>query len=449
MRVAVVGVGYVGLVTGACLAELGHSVVCVDVDPQRIERLTRGEVPIHEPGLESLIAANAAAGRLRFSSELGAAVPSADVVLIAVGTPSDGPRGDADLAYVYSAAAEIARHIKGFTVVATKSTVPVGTGDEVERIIATARDGPAVAVVANPEFLREGSAVGDFMRPDRIVIGTDSERARRVMAELYRPLRPTPVLFTGRRTAELTKYAANAFLAMKVAFINEFADLCDAVGADVTELATGLGLDTRIGPNLLRPGPGFGGSCFPKDILALERTAAAYGAPLSLAEATLRANATHLDRMTHLVVGALGSDLDVGVSGKRVALLGLTFKAGTDDVRESPALRIAASLLNLGCDVIGYDPQGMPNAATALPTLRLAASALDAVQGSDAIVIATEWPEFLQLDLMRLKGSTRAPVIVDLRNLLTRADAEAAGFTYVCIGRPSAGGTDANVPVAS
>jgi UDPglucose 6-dehydrogenase len=433
MRVAMIGTGYVGLVSGACFADFGHEVVCVDKDPSKIERLERGEIPIFEPGLDDLVAANVRSGRLSFALDGAEAIRAADAVFIAVGTPSRRGDGHADLSYVHAAAEEIAGLIEGFTVVVTKSTVPVGTGDEIERIIRARRPEADFAVVSNPEFLREGAAIEDFKRPDRIVVGTEDERAQAVMRELYRPLNlnETPILFTGRRTSELTKYAANAFLAMKITFINEMADLCEAVGADVQQVARGIGLDKRIGAKFLHAGPGYGGSCFPKDTLALVRTAIDAGAPVRLIETTVEINDARKKAMAGKVAAALGGEL----KGKTVALLGLTFKPNTDDMRDAPSLDVAPALIAMGATVQAFDPEGMEEAAKLLDGVAFREGPYDAVEGADVVVILTEWDQFRALDLDRVKLLMRQPVMVDLRNVYRPEDMRARGFRYASIGR--------------
>ena len=433
MRVAMIGTGYVGLVSGACFADFGHEVVCVDKDASKIERLKRGEIPIFEPGLEDLVAANVRDGRLSFALDGAEAIRSADAVFIAVGTPSRRGDGHADLSYVHAAAEEIAGLIEGFTVVVTKSTVPVGTGDEIERIIRERRPEADFAVVSNPEFLREGAAIEDFKRPDRVVVGTEVARAQAVMRELYRPLNlnETPILFTGRRTSELTKYAANAFLAMKITFINEMADLCEAVGADVQQVARGIGLDKRIGSKFLHAGPGYGGSCFPKDTLALVRTAVDAGAPVRLIETTVQINDARKKAMAGKVAAALGGDL----TGKTVALLGLTFKPNTDDMRDAPSLDVVPALIAMGAKVSAFDPEGMHEASKLLDGVTFRDGPYDAVEGADAVVILTEWDQFRALDLDRVKLLLNQPVMVDLRNIYRPDDMRARGFRYTSIGR--------------
>ena len=433
MRVAMIGTGYVGLVSGACFADFGHEVTCVDKDPSKIERLERGEIPIFEPGLDDLVAANVRDGRLSFALDGAEAIRAADAVFIAVGTPSRRGDGHADLSYVYAAAEEIAGLIEGFTVIVTKSTVPVGTGDEIERIIRERRPDADFAVVSNPEFLREGAAIEDFKRPDRVVVGTDDERARQIMRELYRPLNlnETPILFTGRRTSELIKYAANAFLAMKITFINEMADLCEKVGADVQQVARGIGLDNRIGSKFLHAGPGYGGSCFPKDTLALVRTAVDAGSPVRLIETTVEVN----DARKKAMAGRVSAALDGDLAGKTVALLGLTFKPNTDDMRDAPSLDVAPALVAMGARVQAFDPEGMAEAAQLLPEVVFKDGPYDAVEGADVVVILTEWDQFRALDLNRVKRLLRQPVMVDLRNVYRPEDMRARGFRYSSIGR--------------
>ncbi|MFN5082243.1 UDP-glucose dehydrogenase family protein [Brevundimonas sp.] len=439
MRVAMIGTGYVGLVSGACFADFGHVVTCIDKDPSKIARLERGEIPIFEPGLDDLVARNVREGRLFFTLDGAEAIRQADAVFIAVGTPSRRGDGHADLSYVHAAAEEIAGLIEGFTVVVTKSTVPVGTGDEVEAIIRRVNPQAQFAVVSNPEFLREGAAIGDFKRPDRVVIGVndidspDGQQARAVMNELYRPLNlnESPLLYVGRRTSELIKYAANAFLAMKITFINEMADLSEAVGADVQQVARGIGLDKRIGSKFLHAGPGYGGSCFPKDTLALVRTAQDAGAPSRLIETTVEVNAARKKAMAGRVEKALGGSL----RGKTVALLGLTFKPNTDDMRDAPSLDIAPALIAAGATVRAFDPEGMTEAAHLLPDVQMTDSAYAAAEGADAVVIVTEWDPFRALDLDRLKVLMSQPVLVDLRNIYRPEDMAARGFEYSGIGR--------------
>lgn len=433
LRIAIVGTGYVGLVSGVCLAEMGHFVTCVDQDAARIALLGEGIIPIHEPGLGLLAANNRVAGRLRFSIDLAGSVANADVVFIAVGTPSRRGDGHADLAYVYRAAEMIAAALRGFTVIVTKSTVPVGTGDEVERIVARVNPGAEFCVVSNPEFLREGAAVEDFRHPDRIVIGAEDMRARVVMDKVYAPLqlRDEQVLFTGRGTAEVIKYASNAYLAMKASFINEIADLCEKAGGDVLDVAKAIGLDPRIGPDYLEPGPGFGGSCLPKDTLALLKTAQDQDVSLRLVEATVAANEARKRAMGRRVIAACGGS----VRGKTIAVLGLTFKAGTDDMREAPSLAIIRTLLDFGARVRVYDPVGMPSARKLVSDVEFAADAYAAVRDSDCAVVVTGWNEFRLLDLARLGVSMRSAILVDFRNLFAAEEAERAGFIYSGIGR--------------
>ena len=433
MRVAMIGTGYVGLVSGACFADFGHEVTCVDKDASKIARLERGEIPIFEPGLDDLVAANVRDGRLSFALDGAAAIRSADAVFIAVGTPSRRGDGHADLSYVHAAAEEIAGLIEGFTVIVTKSTVPVGTGDEIEAIIRARRPEADFAVVSNPEFLREGAAIEDFKRPDRIVVGAEDPRAQAVMRELYRPLNlnETPILFTGRRTSELIKYAANAFLAMKITFINEMADLCEKVGADVQQVARGIGLDNRIGSKFLHAGPGYGGSCFPKDTLALVRTAIDAGSPVRLIETTVEVN----DARKKAMAGKVAAALDGELAGKTVALLGLTFKPNTDDMRDAPSLEVAPALIAMGAKVQAFDPEGMKEAAQLLPGVVFKDGPYDAVEGADVVVILTEWDQFRALDLNRVKLLLRQPVMVDLRNVYRPEDMRARGFRYASIGR--------------
>ena len=433
MNIAMIGAGYVGLVSGACFSEFGHHVVCIDQDQGKIQRLRRNEIPIYEPGLDSLVARNAAAGRLRFDGDLAAAVGAADLVFIAVGTPSRRGDGHADLSFVREAARQIAQAMRGYTVVVTKSTVPVGTGREVAAIIKATNPQAEFDVVSNPEFLREGSAIDDFMRPNRVVIGAESERAREVMRQLYRPLYliETPILFTGLETAELIKYAANGFLAMKISFINQIADLCEKVGADVHDVARGIGLDGRIGQKFLHPGPGYGGSCFPKDTRALVEIARQAGAPLSLIEATADFNEARKLQMVERVKAALGGSL----AGKTVALLGLTFKPNTDDMREAPSLAIAPALLAAGAKVRAHDPEGMAEARKLMPDLAYCDDPYAAMAGADAVVLLTEWNSYRALDFARMKAALKQPVMVDLRNIYRPAEMRAAGFKYSSIGR--------------
>ncbi len=436
MHIAVIGAGYVGLVSGACFADFGHTVVCVDSDAEKIRSLREGKVPIYEPGLDSLIASNMAGGRLSFDTSLPTAVQKADVVFIAVGTPSRRGDGHADLTFVYAVAREIAAAARGFTVVVTKSTVPVGTGDEVERIIRETAPQLDIAVVSNPEFLREGAAISDFKRPDRIVIGLQDERARDVMTEVYRPLylNQSPILFTERRTAELIKYAANAFLAMKITFINEVADLCEKVSADIQDVARGVGLDARIGSKFLHAGPGYGGSCFPKDTLALVKTAQDHGSPLRLIETTVAINDQRKRAMARKVLEVC----DGSVRGKKIALLGLTFKPNTDDMRDAPSLALIQALQDEGADVSAYDPQGVPAARRMVENVEFASDPYDAARDAEALVIVTEWDAFRALDFERLKEVMLRPVLVDLRNIYSPNDVSRAGFFYAGIGRAKA-----------
>ncbi|MGI4769924.1 MAG: UDP-glucose dehydrogenase family protein, partial [Janthinobacterium lividum] len=412
MRLVIVGAGYVGLVSGACFADFGHNVCCVDADRRRVESLHRGEMPIYEPGLADLVLKNVREGRLTFTQELKGAVEEADVVLIAVGTPSRRGDGHADLSYVYGVARQIAGLLRGYTVVVTKSTVPVGTGDEVERIIRDANPEADVSVISNPEFLREGAAIEDFKRPDRIVIGTEEQRARDVAEQLYRPLylNRSPLLFTGRRTAELIKYAGNAFLATKITFINEIADLCEKVGADVQDVARGIGLDNRIGGKFLHAGPGYGGSCFPKDTLALIKTGQDHGASQRIVETVVAVNDQRKRSMGRKIITACGGD----VRGKRIALLGLTFKPNTDDMRDAPSLAIVTALQDSGAEVRAYDPEGMENARSLLEGVTYCTDAYDCADGSDAVAIVTEWDLFRALDWDRVKGGLRSPLLIDL-----------------------------------
>ncbi len=442
MRIAMIGAGYVGLVSGACFADFGHDVACVDLDEKKIQMLKAGQVPIYEPGLDQLIADNVEAGRIAFTTDLKPAVAAADVVFIAVGTPSRRGDGHADLSFVYSAARSIAESMDGFTVVVDKSTVPVGTGDEVERIIRETRPDADFTVVSNPEFLREGAAIEDFKRPDRIVIGFEDERAHDVMAEVYRPLylNQAPILFTQRRTAELIKYAANAFLAMKITFINEVADLSEAVGANVQEVARGIGLDNRIGRKFLNAGPGYGGSCFPKDTLALVKTAQDHNTPIRLIETTVAVNDTRKRAMARKVIAACGG----AVRGKTVGVLGLTFKPNTDDMRDSPAISVIQALVDQGARIRAYDPEGMEAARQVLPDdITYATSSYEAAKGADALVIVTEWNAFRALDFDRLGKLMRDRILVDLRNIYRREEIERHGFAYKSVGRP---GEDIEVP---
>jgi len=429
-----IGSGYVGLVSGACFADFGHVVTCVDTDAGKIERLKRGEIPIYEPGLDELVATNARQGRLSFTTDLASSVRDADAVFIGVGTPSRRGDGHADLSYVFAAAKTIGEALgPKFTVVVTKSTVPVGTGDEVERIIREIRPDADFTVVSNPEFLREGAAIEDFKRPDRVVIGTEDARAREVMQEIYRPLslNAPPLFFVGRRTSELTKYAANAFLATKITFINEIADLCEKVGADVQDVARGIGLDKRIGPKFLHAGPGYGGSCFPKDTLALLKTGQDEGAPLRIVETVVAVNDARKRLMARKIMQALGGS----VRGKRIALLGLAFKPNTDDMRDAPSISIVASLIGDGASVHAYDPESIEQARPLMPDVTFHDDAYGAIEGAEALAIVTEWDAFRALDLDRVKTLMKSPIIVDMRNVYRPAEARKRGFTYVSVGR--------------
>ncbi|MET0169912.1 MAG: UDP-glucose/GDP-mannose dehydrogenase family protein [Aliihoeflea sp.] len=432
MRITMIGSGYVGLVSGVCFADFGHDVICVDKDKSKIDALEKGVMPIYEPGLDQIVAENVKSGRLTFSTDVPNSVKDADVVFIAVGTPSRRGDGHADLSYVYAAAKEIAEHCTGFTVVVTKSTVPVGTGDEVERIVKEANPNADIAVVSNPEFLREGAAIEDFKRPDRIVIGLDDDRARGVMTEVYRPLylNQAPLLFTARRTSELIKYAANGFLAMKITFINEIADLCEKVGANVQDVSRGIGLDGRIGAKFLHAGPGYGGSCFPKDTLALAKTAQDHESPMRLIETTISINDNRKRAMDRKVIAALEGD----VRGKKIAVLGLTFKPNTDDMRDSPAIAVIQTLQDSGATVAAYDPEGMENAKKLIENIDYVAGPYEAIADADAIVIVTEWNQFRALDLPRAKGMMKSPVLVDLRNIYRPAEVAKHGFAYHGIG---------------
>lgn len=435
MRIAMIGSGYVGLVSGACFSEFGVEVVCVDHDPVKIELLQAGQIPIYEPGLNALVDSNVRAGRLSFTSDLPTAVRSADAVFIAVGTPTRPEDGHADLRYVYAAAEEIAKALEGYTVIVTKSTVPVGTGAAIEAIIRRTRPEAEFDIVSNPEFLREGSAIHDFMRPDRVVIGSRTDRARALMRDLYRPLFliETPMVFTSVETSELIKYAGNGFLATKITFINEIADLCERLGCDVHDVARGIGLDGRIGRKFLHPGPGFGGSCFPKDTLALAHTAQSAGAPLKLIEAVVAVNEARKRRMAQKIMDALGGS----VAGKMIAVLGLTFKPNTDDMRDSPSLVILPALQAAGASVRAFDPVGMVEARKLLDDIVWCDTAYETMGGADALVIITEWNEFRALDLARVKKLLRKPVLVDLRNIYEPGPMADLGFHYVCVGRPS------------
>lgn len=431
MRIAMIGTGYVGLVSGACLSEFGHQVICVDKDPAKIATLTQGGIPIYEPGLVEIVAANAKSGRLSFTTDLKEAVSNAEVIFIGVGTPSRRGDGHADLTYVYAAAEEIAKALTGYAVIVTKSTVPVGTSRAIEKIIKATRPNAQFDMASNPEFLREGSAIEDFRRPDRVVIGCDTERARDVMREVYRPLflNETPILFTGRETSELIKYAANAFLATKITFINEMADICEKVGGDVQDVARGIGLDGRIGKKFLNAGPGYGGSCFPKDTLALIRTASELGAPSRIVEAVVAVNDRRKLDMAKKIEAAFG-----GVKGKTIAVLGLTFKPNTDDMRDAPSLVILPYLQEAGATIRAFDPEGHKEAAKHL-TLTYCSNAYEALTGADGVILLTEWNEFRALDLPRVKAALKSPVMVDLRNVYRPAQMAEAGFEYVSVGR--------------
>ena len=435
MRIAMIGSGYVGLVSGACFADFGHDVTCIDKDADKISALKRCEIPIFEPDLEQLVRGGMSSGRLKFEKDLAGGVSDADAVFIAVGTPSRRGDGHADLSYVHAAAREIAAHLRDFTVIITKSTVPVGTGDEVERIVREANGNADFAVVSNPEFLREGAAIRDFQHPDRIVVGTEDERARKVLGDIYRPLylNQAPIMYTKRRTAELIKYAANAFLATKITFINEMADLAEQVGANVQEIARGIGLDNRIGSKFLHAGAGYGGSCFPKDTRALVKTALDYGVQLRIVEATLTANDNRKRAMARKVANVLGGD----IRGKTIAILGLTFKPDTDDMREAPSIPMITGLLDLGAKVKAHDPAGMEQAKKELTGIEYCDDPYACACNADALVIVTEWRQFRALDLERIKASMIAPVIVDLRNIYRPEDMWALGFKYESIGRPN------------
>lgn len=433
MHIVMVGSGYVGLVSGVCFADFGHDVVCVDKDPAKIARLKAGEVPIFEPGLDTMLQANMRAGRLSFTTDLADAARQADAIFIAVGTPTRRGDGHADLTYVYDAAREIAAIAPEACVIVTKSTVPVGTGDEVERIIREVRPGASISVVSNPEFLREGAAIEDFRRPDRIVVGTDNEDARKVMTEIYRPLfiNQGPLVFVSRRTSELIKYAANAFLAMKITFINEMADLCERVDADVQDVARGIGLDNRIGAKFLHAGPGYGGSCFPKDTLALVKTAQEAGSPVRLIETVVSVNDARKTRMAQKIAKACGGS----VAGKRIAVLGLAFKPNTDDMRDAPSLAILPALQKAGAEIVAYDPESMEQARPLLPGVTFADGAYACVEQADAVVIITEWNAFRALDLKRVKSALKSPTVIDLRNIYRSQEMNALGFQYHGVGR--------------
>ncbi len=434
MRVTMIGAGYVGLVSGACFADFGHTVTCVDKDPGKIERLEQGVMPIFEPGLAELVASNVEEGRLSFSLDARDAIRQADAVFIAVGTPSRRGDGHADLSYVYAAAKEIAEHMDGFTVVVTKSTVPVGTGDEVEEIIRKTNPNAKFAVVSNPEFLREGAAISDFKRPDRVVVGTDNEEARERMRELYRPLfiNETPIMFTERRTSELIKYAANAFLAVKITFINEMADLCEKVGANVQDVSKGIGLDNRIGKKFLHAGPGYGGSCFPKDTLALTKTANDHGSPVRIVDTVVQVNDARKKAMAQRVIKACGGN----VKGKTIGVLGLAFKPNTDDMRDAPSLDIIPALQAAGARVKAFDPESMHEAGKMLSNVDFCDGPYHAIDGADAMVLITEWDQFRAIDFDRVKKLLKTPTVVDLRNVYQPSDMAKRGFNYVSIGRP-------------
>lgn len=438
MRVAMIGTGYVGLVSGVCFSDFGHDVVCVDKDADKIAMLKRGETPIYEPGLDTLMAKNVEAGRLSFTTDLEPAVKGADAVFIAVGTPTRRGEGHADLTYVYAAAEEVARSIDGYTVIVTKSTVPVGTNREVKRRVSAICAACDFAVASNPEFLREGAAIDDFMRPDRVVVGVEDDRARKVMEDLYRPLniRETPMVATTLESAEITKYAANAFLATKITFINEIADLCERVGGDIHAVAKGMGLDARIGPKFLHAGPGYGGSCFPKDTLALTRTAQEANSPIRIVETVVEVNDARKRKMAEKVIDAM----EGSVAGKKIAVLGVTFKPETDDMREAPSLTIVPALIGAGAEVVATDPQGRKEGEALLPGVTWAENAFEAATMADAVVIITEWNEFRALDLRRLHGAMNGDVMVDLRNIYRPAEARAAGFAYTSVGRPDLDG---------
>ena len=435
MKIAMVGSGYVGLVSGACFADFGHDVVCIDKDQSKIDRLHDGIMPIYEPGLDALVESNVKAGRLSFTTDLAEGIKDASAIFIAVGTPSRRGDGHADLTFVYAVAKEVGEHLANDAVIVTKSTVPVGTGDEVERIVKASGTSNRVSVVSNPEFLREGAAIGDFKRPDRIVIGAEDDFGRDVMSEVYRPLflNESPILFVNRRSSELIKYAANAFLATKITFINEMADLCEKVGGDVQDVARGIGMDGRIGAKFLNAGPGYGGSCFPKDTLALLKTAEDYESPVRIVEAVVKVNDSRKRAMGRKVIDALGGPKTA--RGKKAALLGLTFKPNTDDMRDSPAIAIAQTLADSGVNISAYDPEGMELAQPLMPQVNMCESSYEAIEGADAIVIVTEWDAFRELDLDRVKSLAKAPLLIDLRNIYKPEDVRAAGFTYESIGR--------------
>ncbi|WP_169568588.1 UDP-glucose dehydrogenase family protein [Sneathiella limimaris] len=433
MRITMVGTGYVGLVSGTCFSEFGHEVICVDKDQGKIDRLNAGEIPIFEPGLDVLVAKNTKAGRLSFQTDLVSAVEKADAVFIGVGTPSRRGDGQADLTYVFQAAKEIGQAIKDYTVVVNKSTVPVGTGRKVAEILAETCTSDLFDVVSNPEFLREGAAIEDFMRPDRVVVGAETDKSKKVMEAIYRPLSliQTPILFTSLESSELTKYAGNAFLATKITFINEIADLCEKVGADVHSVAKGIGLDGRIGGKFLHAGPGFGGSCFPKDTRALYQSSLEFEAPIKLVETVINVNESRKIRMADRVITACGGSID----GKKIAVLGLTFKPNTDDMRESPSLDIIPTLCKAGANIHAYDPEGMEEAKSLLSDITFCKDAYEPLEGADAVVIITEWNEFRALDLDRVKSSMKSPIMVDLRNIYEPREMKDLGFEYTCVGR--------------
>ncbi len=433
MRITIIGTGYVGLVSGVCFSDFGHVVTCVDKDAGKIEMLNQGKIPIYEPGLDELVSKNVSEGRLFFATELKEAVAGSEAVFIAVGTPEDKETGAANLAFVHAAAAEIAENLQGYTVIVTKSTVPVGTGDEVEAIMRKTNPEADFDVVSNPEFLREGAAIDDFKHPDRIVVGAQTAKAGDTMRRLYRPfdLNETPLLMVNRRTSELIKYAGNAFLATKITFINEMADLCEHVGADVEEVARGIGLDSRIGPKFLSAGPGYGGSCFPKDTMAVVKTARQVGSPLNIIETVVDINAKRKRSMADKIMAAVGGD----VSGKTIAILGLAFKPDTDDMRESPAIDIIESLQAKGANIRAYDPEAMGEAAKILSNIDYCADAYECAHGADVLCVVTEWDKFKALDFVRLKDLLKANILVDLRNVYVPRDVRAYGFEYVSIGR--------------
>ena len=435
MKIAMVGSGYVGLVSGACFADFGHEVVCIDKDQSKIDRLHDGIMPIYEPGLDALVETNVSAGRLTFTTDLAEGIKGASAIFIAVGTPSRRGDGHADLSFVYAVAEEIGANLSNDAVVVTKSTVPVGTGDEVERILKGSGTSHKVSIVSNPEFLREGAAIGDFKRPDRIVIGSEDDFGRDVMHEVYRPLflNDSPILNVNRRSSELIKYAANAFLATKITFINEMADLCEKVGGNVQDVARGIGMDGRIGRKFLNAGPGYGGSCFPKDTLALLKTAEDHESPVRIVEAVVKVNESRKRAMGRKVIDALGGMK--AARGKKVALLGLTFKPNTDDMRDSPSIAIAQALADAGAHITAFDPEGMEQAMPLMPKVNMCESAYEAIEDADAVVIVTEWDVFRALDVSRIKELVKTPIMVDLRNIYSPNDMRAAGFTYESIGR--------------